>query len=267
MMIGKVAKGAFATAVLGGLIFGKDLFSYTRAGVMSARDKIRAEVPIEFEIERARRDVERLLPEVRRSMHVIAEEQVAVAQLKEGINRREESLAKQEEAILSLTADLKQKDSKLIYAGRRYQPHEVEKDLAERFNRYKIAEDTVKREQQLLSAKEAALKANRDTLEGMLSQKKDLEVQLERLEARLRTIAARKQIQGLEIDDSHLSRVKALIAKIENRLDVEDAVLAADGELSGLIPVEREEATDTKDVTHQVEAYFGNRLSPAVVAH
>lgn len=266
-MIRKVAKGAVAMAALGGLVFGTDLFSYARTGISSARERIRSEVPIEFEIERARKEVDRLLPEVRKSVHLVAEEQVRVAQLKESVARREQSLAKQEEAILSLTADLKTGDSKFVYAGRRYNQREVEKDLAERFNRFKIAEDTVKREQQLLTAKEAALQANRETLEQMLSQKKDLEVQLEQLQARLQTVNARKQVHGLEIDDSHLNRVKALISRIENRLDVEDAVLAAEGDLNGLIPVEQREAESPEDVTNEVEAYFSGRTSPSVAAH
>jgi hypothetical protein len=259
-MIRKVACGTLAMAAIGGLVLGKEMLSYARTGLASARDSLRSEVPLEFEIERARQEVEQLLPEVRKSLHLIAEEQVEVAQLEHSLAKREALLTEQEEAILSLSDDLKSSDTRFVYAGHKYSRNEVEKDLAERFNRFKIAEETVKRERQLLMAKETALTANRETLEGMLSQKKSLEAELERLEARLRTVAARKQINGLEVDDSQLNRVKSLIATIEKRLDVEDAVLAAEGDLTGLIPIEKHEAETTEGIAQKVDDYFGSRM-------
>lgn len=256
-MLKKAAVGTMAVAAVGGMIFGADLFSYVRTGVHSAQNRIRSEVPLEFEIERAREEVAQLIPEVRKSMHVIAQEQVAVANLRESIEQREVALEDQEEAILALTADLKSGESHFVYAGQAYTQNEVERDLAERFNRFKAAQETVNREKELLRAKEQALTTHRETLEGMLSQKKTLEVELERLQARLNTLNARKQIASIEVDESQLNRVKSLIKTIDERLDVEDAVLSADGEFSGLIPVEREVEVQEKNIANQVEEYFG----------
>ncbi len=264
-MIKKVAVGTMAFAALGTLIFGRDAVSYARTGFTSARAAIRSEVPIEFEIDRARQEVEQLLPDVRKSMHVIAEEQVEVEALKKSLERKELAMESQEEAILSLTSDLKSGDSRFVYAGHSYTQHEVEKDLTERFNRFKIAEDTVKSERALLAAKEKALTTHRSTLESMLSQKKGLELELERLDARVRTIASRKQINSLEIDDSQLNRAKTLISTIEKRLDIEDTVLASEGDFNGLIPVEQE-AEETENIALKVDQYFSKTGDLKVVA-
>lgn len=264
-MIKKAAFGTLAVATIGGMIFGMDVFSYARTGFHSAQSKIRSEVPLEFEIERAREEVAQLLPEVRRSMHIIAEEQVATANLRKSIEKRQFALEDQEDAILTLSADLKSGGAQFVYAGNAYTQREVEKDLSERFNRFKTADETLKREQELLSAKEKALKTHRDTLEGMLSQRKNLEVELERLEARLKTIDARKQIASIEVDDSQLNRAKTLIATIDKRLDVEDAVLAADGNFSGLIPVESEIEVEDENIAKAVEDYFGRSGEVEVV--
>lgn len=256
VMVRKIVFGALIAIAIGGVCVGKDFFSYARTGIASARERFRSEIPIEFEIRRARDAVARLLPEVRKSIHLIAQEQVEVAQLKASIASREAMLKSQQEAIQALADDLKQEDVRFVYAGRKYSRSEVENDLAERFNRYKIAEETLKREQELLASKERALAANRDTLEGMLSQRKSLEVELERLEARLRTVDARKQIHGLEIDNSQLARVKSMIAAIEKRLDIEDAVLAAEGDLTGLIPVEQSRSEENENIVEEVSRYF-----------
>lgn len=260
-MVRKIAYGAATLAAVGVFAFGRDAVSYVRTGVSSARHAIRSEVPLEFEIQRARQETQQLLPEIKNSLHVIAREQVEVAQLAAAIERKTKGLENQEEAILSLSTDLKSDKAQFVYAGSKYSKKELEKDLTQRFNRFTVAEDTLKKERELLAAKEKALASHRETLAGMLSQKKDLEVALERLQARLRTVEARKTVTGLSIDDSKLAQVKALISEIDQRLDVEDAVLDAEGNFSDLIPVEQH-VEETVDITVKIDEHFSKPEVP-----
>ena len=254
-MLKKAVVGSLAAATLGTMMFGGDAFSYVKTGFNEVHDAVRAEVPIEFELERARGEVEALVPEIHKSLHVIATQQVEVENLKETIAHKQASLADQEEAILALNEDLKSGDTQFVYAGHKYTSNEVQRDLTERFNRFKVAGETLKSQQEILAAKEKALSAHSDTLEGMLSQKKTLEVQLERLDAKLRTVEARKQICSLEIDDSKLAKAKSLIAEIDKKLDVEARLLDAEGNFAGLIPVETKTEVPV-DISEQVAKYF-----------
>lgn len=254
-MLKKAIVGTVAAATVGTLMFGTDAVSYMTTGISEVRDAVRSEVPIEFELERARNEVEELVPEIHKSLHVIAEQQVEVENLKETIARKLASLENQEEAILALNEDLKSGDTQFVYASHRYTVNEVQRDLTERFNRFKVAEETVKAQQEILAHKEKALAAHSETLEGLLSSKKDLEVQLERLEAKMRTVEARKQICSLEIDDSKLAKAKSLIAEIDKKLDIEARLLDAEGNFAGLIPVETKTAVPS-DISEQVASYF-----------
>jgi hypothetical protein len=251
----KIAIGTAAAATVGTFVFGRDLCSYVRTGAHQVRQTIKREVPPEFEIQRAREMVAQLTPEIHNSLHVIAEEEVEVERLQKSITQRAKDLGDQQEAILSLSADLKGGSTKLTYGGRKYSAKEVQKDLASRFNRFKVADETVKRERDIVTAKESALKSHRQKLEGMLSARKDLEVEIERLEARLRSVQAAETMSDLQIDDSALSRAKALIADINKDLDVRERVLDAEGKFSGLIPVELK-ADSPEDIAEQVESYF-----------
>src|SRR5579872_5747896 len=94
--------GAAAAAVLGTLVFGRDVFSYAKTFGCQARDAVKAEVPIEFEIERARGMVENLVPDIRKCMHVSAEEEVNVEHLSKEITTAEADLHKQKDQILAL---------------------------------------------------------------------------------------------------------------------------------------------------------------------
>ena len=57
-MIKKIAIGSAATLLVGTFVFGRDVFSYISTGAGSVRDAVLSEVPIEFELERAREMVE-----------------------------------------------------------------------------------------------------------------------------------------------------------------------------------------------------------------
>lgn len=261
-MIKRIAIGSAATLVVGTFLFGRDVFSYISTGAGMVREAVRSEVPIDVEIEHARNQVENLLPEIRTSMHDIAKWQVEVNHLEETIARREAELEDQEEAILALSAALESGDTRLVVAGRTYTASVVERDLRERFNRFQVAEDTLENDRLTLAAKQETLTAQREKLDGMLSQRQTLQVELDRLEARMRTIEARQSISDLNIDDSQLARCKALISEIDAKLDVEEELLDADANFAGLIPVETEVEVDS-DIVNDVAEYFGQRNASA----
>jgi len=90
----------------------------------------------------------------------------------------------------------------------------------------------------------------------MLSQKKDLEAQVEQLDARLQTIRAEQTVSSPAIDGSSLSNVKRLIAEVNKQLDVQEKLLDAEGKFVGLIPVETKNTVDLSNVTAEIDEYF-----------
>ncbi|MBX3437434.1 MAG: hypothetical protein KF861_08095 [Planctomycetaceae bacterium] len=257
-MLKKAILGSLAVASASGFFFGRDAVSYLKTGVASVRDAVRSEVPIEFEMERAKKEVEALIPEIHKSLKLVAEQQVDVEKMRKTVEQKAAALAEQKEAILALKEDVDSGGTQFVYAGRTYTVSEVQRDLTERFNRFKVAETTLKDQESILAAKEQALGSHTETLEGMLSQKKDLEVQLEGLMARMQTIQARKQISDLSIDDSKLARAKSLVNEIGKKLDVEARLLDAEGNFVGLIPVETKTEVPV-DISEQVASYFSGK--------
>src|SRR6185437_640632 len=116
----KAIIGVAAAAVLSTLVFGRDVVSYVKTFGCSARDAIKSEVPIEFEIQRARDMVGNLIPDIRRCMHVIAEEEVNVEGLTKDIAKAETEMNKQKDEILALRRDVDQGKQTYQYASRVY---------------------------------------------------------------------------------------------------------------------------------------------------
>lgn len=257
-MVKKIAMGTLAVAAVGTFVFGRDAISYLKTGADNVRDVVRSGVPLEFEIERARKSVGELGPEIRKALHVIAEQEVEINNLKASIARQGKQLEDQEDSILTLSADLESGNDKFVYAKRTFTRKDVQKDLADRFNRFKVAEDARQRDEQSLAAKEQSLASMKVRLEEMLSARKDLEVEIDRLDARLRSVEAAETIAHLEIDDSQLARTRQLIVQINKEIDVRQKLADSEANFTGAIPVEQEKVVP-ENITDEVASYFRSR--------
>ena len=256
-MIKKILIGTTAAAVMATFVFGRDVVSVIRSGSDSFRSAVHEEIPLDFEVKRARDMVESLVPDIRTCMQSIAEQQVEIDYLAGEIASKESSMADEKSRILALRDELRSGKQKIQLASesRAYTPLEVKHDLEKRFKRFKSAEENLDRDRQILDARRKAVQANMDRLEKMMSQKQELEVKLAQLEARLKTVQAAESVSDLEIDDSQLTRAKKLINSLDRQLDVRQRMLDNEGNFTGLIPVDLE-AEATGDVTSDIDSYF-----------
>ena len=79
--------GIAGTVVAGGLLFGTDLCSYARSSARSVQSAVKDNVPIEFELRRARDLVDDIVPEMQANVRLIAQQEVEIADLRGEIER------------------------------------------------------------------------------------------------------------------------------------------------------------------------------------
>jgi hypothetical protein len=254
-MLKKFLIGGLAGSLLlgGGMYLG--LGSYARTAWNRAHAAAKDSVPVSFEIDRARDLIKDLVPEIRRNMHLIAQEEIELARLDEQISGGEQKLARDRDEMVRLTSDLKEGRTVYRYAGRSYTAGEVKSDLTVRFARFQTSEATLESLKQMKAAREKSLAAARRKLEGMLSARRDLEVQLEQLEARLKMVEAAQTTSNYNFDDSRLSQAKELIQDLRGRLDVAERLLNAEGAETGSIILD-EVKGDEENIVEEVTEYF-----------
>jgi peptidoglycan hydrolase CwlO-like protein len=256
-MLKKAIFGTCVAVALGALVLGKDVFSYGRTAWSATRDAVKKEVPLEFQVQRARSAVEQLVPAIHTTLKTIAEQQVDIEQLNQEIARRADDMQKQKESILTLKQDLESGQATFRYANLTYTSDQVKRDLRVRFERFKTAEMILTHDQQILGSRAKALAAREELLDKMLSQKKELEAKVEQLDARLQTIRAEQSVSSPELDESALANAKRLIAEVNKQLDVQEKLLDAEGKFVGLIPVEtKAQAVDFGNLTADIDTYF-----------
>jgi hypothetical protein len=251
-----IKKALFSVVALGlttVVLFGRDAASYVGTTYDRLTNSVKESVPVEFQIDRARAMVRDLEPEIRRSMHVIAKEEVALEQLNIQIDGSEKKVSQDKSEILRLQADLGQGKDLYRYASRSYTSDQVKQDLARRFNRFKVTDETLVNLKSMRDARERNLDAAQQKLASMINARRKLEVDVQNLEAKRKLVEVAQASSDYVFDDSQLARAKELINDIRTQLDVAAKLANADVNVEVEIPLDE---TAPSDITEQVADYF-----------
>jgi hypothetical protein len=235
------------------VLFGRDAASYVSTTYHRVTNSVRDQVPVEFQIDRAKQMVRDLDPEIRNSMHVIAKEEVAIEQLNQQIGQNQTKADNDKKDILRLQSDLGQNKKVYQYASHTYTSDEVKQDLSRRFSRFKVADDTLASMKQMRDARQKNLDAAQQKLSAMVNARRKLEVDVQNLEAKRKLVEVAQASSEYVFDDSQLARAKELINDIRTRLDVAAKLANADVNVESEIPLND---AAPADITDQVTEYF-----------
>lgn len=253
-MLKRILLGGGGLLLAGVFFVGRDAVSYVRTSVGYVVEGVRQTVPMEFQLQRARQMLKDLTPEVQKNMHLIAKEEVELQRLATQVAEAEAKQAKEKEQITKLNGALVAQQEPYRFGGRKYTAEQVRLDLAQRFERYKTNEATLGNLRQIHTARQQGLDAARQKLEGMLAAKRQLQVEIENLEARNQMVAAAETSSKYHFDDSRLGRLKELLADLRTRLEVNERLVGAESTYRDEIPVEQ---AVPADIARQVSEYFG----------
>ena len=246
-----------------GLVFlvlgvGTTVWSYISVAGNEISQEFGNMMPIEFEIKRAKQLLNDLTPEIRNNMGTLARAELKVKEMDEKIGNAEERLAKSESHILRLTTDLEGIDAHFIYASRSYTRDQVKTDLASRFQRHTVSEVTLTSWKKQRDARNAALAAARRKFAATIETRRSLETEVELLEAKWAEVQASQAENKYAIDESRLGKVKELVHNLNNRIKIEENMIAVEGDAMGEIPLDDSEAVLESDIVADVRSHFNN---------
>jgi chromosome segregation ATPase len=249
--------GTAATAVVGGIVFGSDLGSYMKSSARCVSTAMKDNVPVEFELRRARDLLDEILPEMQANIRAIAEQEVELANLRAEIGDADKALAEQKGKVGKVRDCLATSGNAFSIGQVVYTRDELKGDLARRFERTKEAEMALSGKRRLLSNREKTLAASMQALERTQGQRAQLESQIASLETQNKLIQMASVDSGVQFDHSKLAKTERLIADIKKQLDVSERVLAHEAKFVDAIPMDK--PVDEKELLTEVDAY----LAPA----
>lgn len=259
-MFRKFITGIALLAVGSYLWFGTSAASYARTAYAQTKGFVLGQVPIEFEIERARNMVSYLRPEIEKAKRTILNEEIKLNRLRREVAKIEENLQGEKVALLSLREQLGKNLTSYKIGDSSYSAAALEKELNRRFNSYRHVDETLAAKKEILASREAALLAAKEKHDQLLDGRQRLDAKLSALEARHKMLEVKKMASHLAIDDSQLAEVQKLMEEIHDRLDVENKIAEEDGVLEKQIPVPVASPTD---LGKQIDAYFGKLVPTA----
>jgi chromosome segregation ATPase len=248
------AIGLVAVALVGGLVFGKDLMSYLHSSTKSLRTAVKDSVPLDFELQRAKDLLEGIIPEMQANVRVIATEEVEVASLDSDVQHGQLALAQERKGLEQLAGAMGIQQAAYSFGGREYTRQQVKDDLARRFDRFKEAESVLESKRRLLDSRKSSLQAAMKLLETTRSQKALLEDKIATLEGQYRLVQAAASSSRFQVDNTKLAQTEKLIGEIKKRLDVAERVLAHE---ATFVPQVEVDTVSEKDLLTQIEQHFG----------
>lgn len=237
------------------LLFGGAFVPYAKSSLHKIRTTVNQSIPMEVQLDAARQQIDDIGPEIREMVHKVATEKVAISRLNEEIEGLAVQLSDEQTKIVSLRDHLKTGDQHYVSKGRAFTNEQVKHDLSKRFERFKSTEKRISAMRQVLTARETALEAALDKLDETKAQRRELEVLVEELEARMRVVEVQNQANHLNLDDSELSNARNMIDSIRAQVEAAEQEANLLPKYVGEIPFETEDAYE-EDIEMQIDAYF-----------
>jgi len=246
---------AAGLTIAGGVLFGHELSSYLSSGTRSVRSVVQDNVPIDFQLRRARDLVDDIIPEMQANVRLIAQQEIEIESLKKDINESEHSLNEEKVRIAKVRDCLNTQRASFTFNDHNYSRDQIKEDLARRFDTVKEAEVVLSGKKRLLDNREKSLTSAMQMLDKARSQKVMLEGQIAALEGQYSLVKAASagSHNGLAIDNTKLAQSQKLIDQIKKQLDVAERVLSHESRFIEPIQID---GVSEKDLVTQVDEYL-----------
>lgn len=249
-----VLGGVLGVAALG-LIFGTNAPSYLRSAVTTARNNIKNSVPVEFEINRLRQDIENLDQGMKGQLQFVAREEQEIKNLKQDLASNKAKLADEEKTILTLRKMISDDNLKLAgNANPSYTEKDVRGDLIQKFENYQRLEKIVAQQERTLRSREELVVKALDQLQNLKTKKKELVSKIDAIEAQIKANAAAEAPGYVPVDKSALSAIEKSINELEKRVEIETR--ERDLATQYLSAPSNEASVDDRDIVREIDGKF-----------
>jgi len=265
MVCSMVKKGLLGAALGTGalfLVFGTSAPSYVNTAYHRLRQNAKDATPPQFEIERARQDIESLKPMFDQNKETLARAEVEAENLEREVAAIQANLDHAKQTILALQQSLKTGEFRLTS----HSPDaaiEAKSELAHRLDHYDYTADLLRSKHEILKAKRKTIQSAHEQLENLRGQKSTLLAKLAHIEARLQSIEATSAKNDFNFDGTALSRAKQTISELEQRLDVMARRAEIEGRYGDLDKPTSSFVDPHRDVVKEVDEKFGPESRPA----
>jgi chromosome segregation ATPase len=252
-MVKKGLLGVGLGALALGLVFGHKAPSYVMTAFHKVRHSAERAVPIQFDIDRARQELDALEPAIRENVENLARAEEDVKELDQEITAFRTNLDREKREMLALRRELG--DGSVLRTNTSFSAEDVKKDLIGRLDHCRQSQKTLAEMEKTLKLRKQAVVSAKQQLDGFVQQKRSLETQIDEIEARQRAIEAARTTDEFRFDDTRLGRVKQTIKELRRRQNIMVNAAELHGRyIDKQVPVGTE---PVRDVLKEIDSEYG----------
>jgi len=246
--------------LVGGLLFGGKVIPYAQTAVNKVRTAAHDQVPVQFQIDAAKDQLEKIGPEIHGMVHKISKEAVQIKRLAADVKADKSTLESSYDQMMTLREHVQ--SGQQVYVdtkGKSFNQNRVEEDLRHRFSLYQTAEKTLEKKMEILEIRKLSLKTAHAKLDEAKAQQRELEVQIENLKARSRMNEVIATASQINIDNSQLAKTREMLDDIDARISADEEYLNIAPKYFGQISVGEDTVSPNSDIMEEMDAYFDSK--------
>jgi chromosome segregation ATPase len=244
--------------LIGGWLWARsDAGSYAKTAWKEITSCAKGQVPLSFEIKRAKDMLAQLDRTDDKLISAMAGEMVAIKHLERDVEQLQANLEREKEVIQSAAERIKSSTTLTSEKGGR----DVQAtDLERRFRLYRQKEATLKNQKDLLAEHQERLNAVKEQRDGLRSQKAELMARIQKLETEVEILKAAETRSKKWLGDSEIrevAKLKELVDSLERRIEtgMTELQLRQDQKASPAKAVPMR--ISTTNLVQEIEVHFG----------
>jgi len=261
-MLKKALIGVGLLVALGIVAWQTEAGSYVWTAFKEGRAYCKKQVPVEFEIKRAKDMLGNLEKLDDKLISALATEMVNKKKLEREVGEGDVALAMARDDLRARNDQFK-----TFTVSEKSSAHRetVAIDLERRFKRFKTMEATLKTKKELLAQHDERVNAVKEQRDGLKAQRADLSSRIEGLETQVALLKAAEARSKHRIDDtqlSELSRVKELVDGLEERIEKSMTELQLREEIKGTQPTASPSfPVSSSGLVQEIDSYLSSSVA------
>jgi len=261
-MLKKALIGVGLLVVLGVIAWQTEAGSYICTAFKEGKAFCKKQVPVKFEIKRAKDMLANLEKLDDKLISALATEMVNKKKLEREVSEGDVALASARDDLRARNEQFK---TYAVSEKSSVQRETIAIDLERRFKRFKTMEQTLKTKKELLAQHDERVNAVKEQRDGLKAQRADLGSRVEGLETQVALLEAAEARSRHRIDDSQLTelnRVKELVDGLEERIEKSMTELQLREDIKASQPTASPSfSSSTSGLAQEIDSYLSSRVA------
>jgi chromosome segregation ATPase len=180
------------------------------------------DVSPEDQLKQLRAETDKIDQDIKKNLGKLAVQEVEAERLEASLNKMKDNQTALRTKITAMNKALDSKETKVSFNNRTYRQSELASRLDSKVSEYERIKTEVKSREEALNSKRQMLELAHQRIGEMRKQKEVLSVDIAKLEARIERIKLKQVDCPVSIDESQVSKCRALADKLDRQLAEEE---------------------------------------------